>query len=264
MAPVDARRELTFLLAEPERRLLRAIAMRLPAWVTSDLLTLLGVVGALGAGVAYALSGLSPAWLWAASALLLVNWFGDSLDGTLARVRRAERPRYGYYLDHVVDAFATAAIGAGIGLSPYVHLAVALAGVVAYLVLSINIYLESQVFGVFRLSYGRVGPTEARMVLVVANALLALAGPGSAVVLIADGVAGALTIGMLGMVARRIQRNLAELARLDPCPAGGLGRDPHPDAHLVERHDVPAVGAHARAYERARARPASDPDPRAA
>ena len=263
MAPVDARRELTFLLAEPERRLLRAIAVRLPAWVTSDLLTLLGVVGALGAGVAYALSGLSPAWLWAASALLLVNWFGDSLDGTLARVRRAERPRYGYYLDHVVDAFATAAIGAGIGLSPYVHLAVALAGVVAYLVLSINIYLESQVFGVFRLSYGRVGPTEARMVLVVANALLALAGPGSAVVLIADGVAGALTIGMLGMVVGRIQRNLGELARLELCPAGRLGRD-LPDAHLVERHDVPAVGAHARAYERARARPASDPDPRAA
>src|SRR5207247_728845 len=82
VASVDARRELTFLLAEPERRLLRAIAVRLPAWVTSDRLTLLGVVGALGAGVAYALSGLSPAWLWAASALLLVNWFGDSLDGT--------------------------------------------------------------------------------------------------------------------------------------------------------------------------------------
>src|SRR5207247_10334042 len=168
------------------------------------------------------------------SALLLVNWFGDSLDGTLARVRRAERPRYGYYLDHVVDAFATAAIGAGIGLSPYVHLAVALAGVVAYLVLSINIYLESQVFGVSRLSYGRVGPTEARMVLVVANALLALAGPGSAVVLIADGVAGAVTLGMLGVAVGRIPRHLAELAGLDQCPAGGPGRGPHPVEPLVD------------------------------
>src|SRR5437899_6612698 len=170
VAPVDARRELTFLLAEPERRLLRAIAQRLPAWVTSDQLTLVGVVGALGAGVAYALSALSPAWLWVAGVLHLVNWFGASLDGTLARLRRAERPRYGYYLDHVVDAFATAAIGAGIGLSPYVPLSVALAGVVAYLVLSINVYLESRVFGVFRLGYGRSAPPAARGGLVLANA----------------------------------------------------------------------------------------------
>src|SRR5207253_5933256 len=91
---VAARRELTFLLAEPERRLLRGTATRLPRWVTSDGLTALGVVGALGTGAAYALSTLSVAWLWAASAMLVVQWFGDSLDGTVARVRRAERPRY--------------------------------------------------------------------------------------------------------------------------------------------------------------------------
>ena len=215
--PADARRELTFLLAEPERRLLRAIAVRLPAWVTSDQLTLIGVVGALGAGVAYALSGQSPAWLWAASALLLVNWFGDSLDGTLARVRRAERPRYGYYLDHVVDAFATAAIGAGIGLSPYVPLSVALAGVVAYLVMSITVYLESTAFGVFRLGYGRIGPTEGRIVLVMANAFLALGGdPNPMVVTVATCAAAGLTTGMLVLVAVRIGQNLAELGRLEP------------------------------------------------
>src|SRR5207247_1294599 len=130
----------------------------------------------------YALSTLGVAWLWAASALLVVQWFGDSLDGTLARVRRVERPRYGYYLDHIVDAFSTAAIGAGIGLSPYVNLGVALAGVLAYLILSINVYLESQAFGVFRLGYSRIGPTEARIVLVAANVALALSGPGAAVV----------------------------------------------------------------------------------
>src|SRR6266700_5625570 len=218
VAPVDARRDLTFLLAEPERRLLRAIAQRLPAWVTSDQLTLVGVVGALGAGVAYALSALSPAWLWVAGVLLLVNWFGDSLDGTLARLRRAERRRYGYYLDHVVDAFATAAIGAGIGLSPYVPLSVALAGVVAYLVLSINLYLESTVFGVFRLGYGRIGPTEARIVLVLANGLLVTAGADPAVVTIATCTAAALALAMLVTVALRIGRNLAELAKLEPLP----------------------------------------------
>ncbi len=213
-----ARRELTFLLAEPERRLLRAMAARLPRWVSSDGLTALGMVGAVGAGVAYALCTLSAAWLWAASALLVVNWFGDSLDGTLARVRRVERPRYGYYLDHMVDAFSTAAIGAGIGLSPYVNLGVALAGVIAYLILSINLYLESQAFGVFRLGYGRIGPTEARIVLIAANAALALSGPSAAAVPIATGAVTALVVGMLIMVAVRIGRNLSHLARLEPPP----------------------------------------------
>lgn len=216
MPALGARRELTFLLAEPERRLLVAIARQLPWTVTSDHLTCLGVVGALGAGAAYALSALSPAWLWAASALLAVNWLGDSLDGTLARVRRVERPRYGYYLDHMVDAFTTAAIGAGIGLSPYVSLNVALTGALAYLVLSINVYLESAVFGVFRLGYGRIGPTETRIVLVLANVLLVLAGPDPAVGTIANGVGLALSLGMVGTVAVRFARNLAALARLEP------------------------------------------------
>jgi len=217
-APADARRELTFLLAGPERRLLCAIARRLPRWVTSDQLTILGVIGAVGAGVAYALSAVDPGWLWVASALLALNWFGDSLDGTLARVRRVERPRYGYYLDHIVDAFSTAAIGAGIGLSPYVNLGVALAGVLAYLVLSINLYLEAHVFGVFRLGYGRIGPTETRIVLVLANGLLVLVGSGPVVVAIATSAAAALGIGMLALVAARIGRNLGELARLEPPP----------------------------------------------
>jgi archaetidylinositol phosphate synthase len=216
MAALDARRELTFLLAEPERRVLVAIARRLPSSLTSDHFTLLGVVGALGAGAAYALSALNSAWLWAASALLAVNWLGDSLDGTLARVRRVERPRYGYYLDHMVDAFATAAIGVGIGLSPYMSLSVALTGVLAYLVLSINVYLESAVFGVFRLGYGRMGPTEARMVLVLANVLLLLAGPDPTLVTIANWIGVALSLGMGGTVAVRVGRNLAALARLEP------------------------------------------------
>jgi phosphatidylglycerophosphate synthase len=234
-----ARRELTFLLAEPERRLLRAIAAGLPGWVTSDGLTVLGVVGALGTGVAYALTTLSAAWLWAASALLVVNWFGDSLDGTLARVRRVERPRYGYYLDHIVDAFSTAAIGAGIGLSPYVDLGVALAGVLAYLILSINIYLESQAFGVFRLGYGRIGPTEARLVLVAGNVGLALSGSSAAVVPVATGAAAALVIGMLVMVGVRIGRNLSELARLEPPPPSTASAAPRSPQRARPRTRLP-------------------------
>ena len=148
MAP--AKRELTFLLADPERRLLRAVAARLPAVVTPDHLTALGVLGALGVGTAYALSRVSAGWLWAGSACLVVQWLGDSLDGTLARVRGTERPRYGYYLDHVVDVLSTAVIGVGAALSPYVSPCVALGLVIVYLGLSINVYLESNVFGVFR------------------------------------------------------------------------------------------------------------------
>ena len=124
MPAADAPRQLQFLLATPERRVLRFIAARLPARVMPDHLTFLGVVAALGIAVAYAFSNESSVWLWAASGLLIVHWLGDSLDGTLARVRGHERPRYGYYLDHLVDALATACIGIGLGLSPHMLLIV--------------------------------------------------------------------------------------------------------------------------------------------
>jgi phosphatidylglycerophosphate synthase len=217
----DAKRELTFLLAEPERRLLRAIAARLPPWVTSDRLTALGVLAATGAGLAYALSGAHPAWLWVASAMLAINWFGDSLDGTVARVRHTERPRYGYYLDHAVDAYATAAIGLGLGLSPYVSLGIALGLVVVYLALSINVYLESAVFGAFRLGYGRFGPTEVRLILIALNAGLALqahvpALAGIPIRLVADAICAAAALGMLALLVHRFAGNLRTLARLEP------------------------------------------------
>jgi phosphatidylglycerophosphate synthase len=220
-ATANAPRELTFFLAEPERRLLRAIAARLPPVVHSDHLTALGVLAATGAGAAYALSMLSAAWLWAASALLALNWIGDSLDGTLARVRRHERPRYGYYLDHLVDAYATAAIGLGIGLSPFVDLGVALGAVVLYLMLSINVYLESTVFGAFRLGYGRVGPTEVRLILIAANTALALSGGDARLAAVANVGLAVLTAGMLALVGVRFARNLRTLARLEPLPRAG-------------------------------------------
>jgi phosphatidylglycerophosphate synthase len=211
-----AKRELTFLLADPERRLLRAVAARLPAAVTPDHLTALGVLGALGVGAAYALSRASAGWLWAASACLVVQWLGDSLDGTLARVRGAERPRYGYYLDHAVDAFSTAVIGVGVALSLYVNPCVALGMVIVYLALSINVYLESNVFGVFRLAYGRFGPTEIRIVLIAANAALAVIAPGPGLYLVANATLALLGVGMMSMLVGRVAHNLARLAREEP------------------------------------------------
>ncbi|MGH7675129.1 MAG: CDP-alcohol phosphatidyltransferase family protein [Gemmatimonadales bacterium] len=210
-------RQLDFLLAEPERRLLRAIARRLPPAVHSDHLTALGVIAAIGAGVAYALTSVRPAWLWVASAFLALNWLGDSLDGTLARVRQAERPRYGYYLDHLVDALSTTALGVGIGLSPYVDLRIALGAVLAYLVLSINVYLESTVLGVFRLAYGRIGPTEVRLLLILGNAVAVLASSAAVARLANPAVALLLALIALALLLR-CARNLAHLASVEPRP----------------------------------------------
>ena len=211
MTDTDAPREKTFLLARHEARVLDWLAHRLPKRVMPDHMTLLGVLAALGIGAAYWLTLRDPAWLWVASGLLVVHWLGDSLDGTLARVRRIERPKYGYYLDHLVDAGATIAIGVGLGLSPYMTLVTGLAIVVAYLALSINTYLETQVFGVFSLGYGRFGPTEARVGLIVLNLVL-LAGAGSALDIAGLAVAG-LMLAALGV---RAARNLRVLAAREP------------------------------------------------
>jgi archaetidylinositol phosphate synthase len=197
------------------------IARRLPSWVMPDHLTALGVVAAIGIAAAYLLSNGDGSWLWAASGLLLLHWLGDSLDGTLARVRKIERPTYGYYLDHLVDAIATALIGLGLGLSPYMLLSVGLVIVIAYLVLSINTYLETYAFGVFTLGYGQLGPTEVRMLLIGLNSLLALGvglgfhvgGLGLTVLdLIGLGIAGVMLSTLIGRAAR----NLRLLAAREP------------------------------------------------
>src|SRR4051812_40669389 len=217
----DAPRSKQFLLAVPEQRTLEWIAGRLPRRILPDHLTALGVVAAVGIAVAYGLSNGDKAWLWAASALLVVHWLGDSLDGTLARVRKIERPKYGYYLDHLVDAIATALIGIGLGLSPYMLLATGLVIVIVYLVLSINTYLETYALGVFTLGVARVGPTEARLALVVVNTLIVLgvglgfqvAGLGVTVLdLVGLGAAALALLALFGRAAR----NLRVLAEREP------------------------------------------------
>jgi phosphatidylglycerophosphate synthase len=217
----DAPRKKTFLLAAPEARVLTWIAQRLPARVLPDHLTALGVLAALGVAVTYLLSNEGNGWLYAGAGLLVVQWLGDSLDGTLARTRRIERPRYGYYLDHLVDAISTALIGIGLGLSPHLLLSTGLLIVVVYLVMSINTYLETNVFGVFELGYGRLGPTEARLALIGLNVAMAL-GAGLSFTLLGVGVtvldivAWAIAGGMLAGLGLRAVRNLRKLAEAEP------------------------------------------------
>ena len=215
------KRELTFLLANLERPVLQWLAARIPRSIRSNHLTVLGVLGATGAGVAYALTNHSHAWLWGASAMLVVNWLGDSLDGTLARVRGTQRPKYGYYLDHVVDAYSTAIIGLGLGLSPYVYLGLALGIVIVYLAMSINVYLESTVFGVFKISYGRIGPTEVRLILILLNtsAVITAGWPSPLPVpmnLVANWTLGVVLAAMVALFVGRFARNLYRLSKLEP------------------------------------------------
>ncbi|AQA00470.1 CDP-alcohol phosphatidyltransferase [Sphingopyxis sp. QXT-31] len=164
------------ILARGERRVLNWICARLPQWVTPDQLTTLGFLGAVMVAMGYMLSWLNPGWLLLSIAGYVVNWFGDSLDGSLARWRRIERPSYGYFVDHSVDGLATLLMVGSIGLSPYMRFDVALLGVIGYLLLSIHSFLAAKVVGEFRLSYMAGGPTELRLMLIAMTALMPVIG----------------------------------------------------------------------------------------
>ena len=213
-AALQGLRELTFVFADFERRLLESLARRVPRGLRANHFTALGMVGAAGAGVAYTLARYTPGWLWVASAMLAVHWLGDSLDGTLARVRGAERPKYGFYLDHVMGALSVVLVGVGIGLSGYINPLLALGLVVAYLAMAVNVYLESSVFGVARVEYGRIGPTEARLALIVLNTGLALGVHPT--VRVANWTAVVMLAGMALVFVWRLARNLSRLSKLEP------------------------------------------------
>src|SRR3546814_630624 len=149
---------------------------RPPAWVTPDQLTTLGFFGAVLVAAGYMLSRIDDEWLGLSLAGYIVNWFGDSLDGSLARWRRIERPAYGYFVDHSVDGLAIVLIVGGIGASPYFRLDVALFGAVGYLLLAIHTFLSAKVLGEFRLSYMAGGPTELRLMLMAMTMIMPLGG----------------------------------------------------------------------------------------
>jgi archaetidylinositol phosphate synthase len=210
------------MLAALERRVLVWLARRTPAFVTSDHLTWIGTAGMLGVGCALAAASTSRAWLALVPVFLAVNWFGDSLDGTLARVRNTQRPRYGYYLDHVMDLANTVVLFAGLGVSGIASPLVAGGLLVCYLLLAAESFLAAHALGVFRISFGAFGPTELRLLLAV-GAIVAIERPvvtpfglGPIPLWDAGGLCG--IVGMAIAVVITAVRNARRLAVADPLP----------------------------------------------
>jgi archaetidylinositol phosphate synthase len=228
----DAVRLQTSVLSAAEKRLLIWIATRLPAWVNSDHLTALGAVGMLATGASFAFSSYHPALFVVAVAGLAVNWFGDSLDGTVARVRNCQRPRYGFYVDHVLDTVGILFLLAGLGLSGYMSPIVAVVLLAAYYMVSIEVYLATVALHEFRMAFFKFGPTELRLVLVAGTIALyfkpivVLAGRSFLLLDVGGVVAAAgLVIAFVCSAARNVRtlymaEPLPKAEPLRPSPAG--------------------------------------------
>jgi archaetidylinositol phosphate synthase len=234
----DATRIQGSILAPLERRTLHWLAVRLPAWVNSDHLTLLALAAMAGAGGGYWLSSVTPTGLLLVVLCLAVNWFGDSLDGTVARLRQQQRPRYGYYVDHVVDAFGTLFLFSGLALSGWMSPLVATSLLVAYFAVCLETYLAAHSLGDFEMSFLGLGPTELRILLAIGNvALFIYSGhPGNSGhpttnlfgrtlnAFDTGGVAGAA--GLLVTFVCLAIRHTRALYRMEPRPAGVRATEP--------------------------------------
>lgn len=216
-----ARRINRSLTASLEKRALQWMAQRAPRWLTSDQLTLLGLAAQIAAGLCYALARYHRYALLGVIVCLTLNWFGDSMDGTLARVRHQQRPRYGFYVDHMVDIFGSVALMCGLGCSGFLHWPTAIAMLIAFLLLSSESYLATYTLSCFELSQGLFGPTEIRILLVIGNLAL-LRSPYSTLfghtVLLFDLGGAIAAIAMFALAIAVTVRHTAELYRQEPLP----------------------------------------------
>ncbi|MEA3334622.1 MAG: CDP-alcohol phosphatidyltransferase family protein [Chloroflexota bacterium] len=212
------------LLGPLERPALQWFAAHMPAWVTPDVLTIIGTIGAFIIAISYWLSRSNPAWFWVASLGLFINWFGDSLDGTLARYRNIRRPKYGFFVDHTVDAFNEMVVILGLGLTLFIRFDFAAMALIGYLLMSVLVYVTTYVDGVFKISYGRFGPTEMRALLVILNALMFFLGaiwftlPVIGMISIYDVLVGLVATALIIVFVVSSYRKARELALEDPPP----------------------------------------------
>ena len=212
----------TGVLAAAEKRVLVWMARRLPPWVNSDHLTLLALLSMIGAGGAFWAARYWPPALALVVAALALNWFGDSLDGTVARVRRHERPRYGFYVDHVLDVVGISLLIGGLSLSGYITPVIGLVVLSAYLLVSAEVFLATSVSGRFHMSFLSVGPTELRIILAV-GALAIYVKPqvtvlGVGPLLLFDVGGGAAAVGLTAALVTSTIRTTRALYRAEPLP----------------------------------------------
>ena len=226
----DAKRIQTSVLNALEKKVLVWLAERQPSWVTSDILTWTGTFGSVVIAVGYFLAASDVRWLWLSSLGFLINWYGDSLDGTLARVRKQQRPIYGYYLDHTIDAINEVIMFVGVGLSGLVHLELALFILIIYLMMTINVSINAHLKKEFRLTYAKLGPTEFRIIMIIINTVLVLVTPvrefsheftlfGHEVVFRALDYAAVVILAALTLMhLTSVVQDAREYARIDPLP----------------------------------------------
>lgn len=218
----------TSFLNAAEHKALIWLAARQPRWVTSNTLTFIGIAGSVIIAAGYILSNSNINWLWLATFGFIVNWYGDSLDGNLARYRHTQRPIYGYYLDHTVDAVNEIFMFVGIGLSALLNIWIAIIGLILYLLLTLNVSMNAHLKKEFKLTYAKLGPTELRLIMIVVNTLFIFVRPlrehswdltifGRQFTLGAFDYIGIVIVVMLGLVyVVSILKDLDEYARMDP------------------------------------------------
>lgn len=226
----DAVRIQTSVLNALEKKALVWLAERQPRWVTSDILTYIGTFGAVVIAVGYILSAWNINFLWLSSLGFVINWYGDSLDGTLARVRKTQRPVYGYYLDHTIDAINEVMIFVGVGLSGLMHLEIALLALVMYLLMTINVSINAHLKKEFKLTYASMGPTEFRIIMIMINTLFAVIRPlrefshefalfGHEFTFSALDYIGAVIIIVLALMhLTTVRKDIKGYAEIDPMP----------------------------------------------
>ena len=226
----DAVRIQTSVLNALEMKVLVWLAERQPSWMTSDMMTFIGVLGAVVISVGYILTSQNINFLWLSSLGFIIDWYGDSLDGTLARVRKTQRPIYGYYLDHTVDAINEVMIFVGVGLSGLMHLEIALLALVMYLLMTINVSINAQLKKEFKLTYASMGPTEFRIIMIIINTLFATISPlrefshsfmifGSDFTFKAlDYIGVAIVIILAIMHLTTVRNDIKDYAEIDPMP----------------------------------------------
>jgi len=226
----DAVRIQTSVLNALEKKVLVWLAQRQPKWMTSDILTYIGTFGAMVIAAGYILSSWDIRFLWLSSFGFLINWYGDSLDGTLARVRNTQRPVYGYYIDHTIDAINEVMIFVGVGISGLMNLEIALLALVMYLLMTINVSINAHLKKEFKLTYASMGPTEFRIIMIVINTLFILIRPlrdfshsfticGNEITFRALDYIGIIIIVILAlMYLSTVRKDIRDYAKMDPMP----------------------------------------------